>query len=147
MIVASICVIECSWLLRRSCACFQSMIPFLIRKWARLVTSAHISIHVKLLTQVGEGEKQSQLLLTTSPLWFWRRIRLVAHLRDKFLSFLCCGKSCFKTIFHHNVKKNLFHISTNIPPFFRYIGWPEDPETDIVASSDSVSHLIYRVFR
>jgi len=46
--------------------------------------------------------------------------------------------------FHHNVRKNLFHISTNIPAFFRYIDWPE---TDIVASSGSVSDLIYRVFR
>ena len=52
-----------------------------------------------------------------------------------------------KMTFHHNDKKNLFHISTNIPTFFRYIGWPENPETDIVASSDSVSQLIYRVFR
>jgi len=50
-----------------------------------------------------------------------------------------------KMTFHHNPKKNLFHISTNIPVFFRYFGWPEDPETDIVASSDSVSHLIYRI--
>jgi len=49
--------------------------------------------------------------------------------------------------FHHNVKKNLFHISTNIPAFSRYIDWPEDPETDIIASSDSVSHLICRVVR
>jgi len=27
-----------------------------------------------------------------------------------------------KMTFHHNVKKNLFHISTNIPAFFRYFG-------------------------
>jgi len=52
-----------------------------------------------------------------------------------------------KVTFHHNVKKNLLHISINIPAFFRYIGWPEGQETDIGASSDSVSHLIYRVFR
>jgi len=26
---------------------------------------------------------------------------------------------------HHNVKKNLFHISSNIPTFFPWIGWPE----------------------
>jgi len=49
--------------------------------------------------------------------------------------------------FHHNVKKSLFRISANVPAFFRYTDWPEGPETDIVASSDSVSHLIYRVFR
>jgi len=51
-----------------------------------------------------------------------------------------------KMTFHHNFKKNLFHISTNITAFSRYIGWPRGPETDIVASSDSVSHLIYRAF-
>jgi len=43
--------------------------------------SAHISLQLKHLTQVCEGEKQSQLLSTTSPLWFWRRIRLVVHFR------------------------------------------------------------------
>jgi len=48
--------------------------------------------------------------------------------------------------FNRNFKKNLFHISTNIPAFFRHIGWPKRPETDIVASSDSVTHLIYRAF-
>jgi len=35
-------------------------------------------------------KKQSQLLSSTSPVWYWRRIRLV-HFRDMFLSFLCCG--------------------------------------------------------
>jgi len=39
-------------------------------------------------TQVCEGQKQSQLLSTTLPLWFWRRIRLVVHIRDKFLFFV-----------------------------------------------------------
>jgi len=48
------------------------------------------------LTQVYEGEKQSQLLSTASPLWFWWRIRHVVHFHDKFLSFLCCGTSYFK---------------------------------------------------
>jgi len=80
--------------------------------------SAHISLQVKHLTQVCEGEKQIQLLSTTSPLWFWRRIGLVVHFRDKFLSFLCCGTSCLKNDSHHNVKKNLFHISTNVTAFF-----------------------------
>ena len=51
-----------------------------------------------------------------------------------------------KMTFHHNVKKNLFHNSTNIPAFFRCIGWPEGPEIDIVASNDSISHLIYEGF-
>jgi len=54
---------------------------------------------MKHLTQVCEGEKQNQLLSTTLPLWFWRRIRLLVHFRDKFLSFLCCGTSCFKNDF------------------------------------------------
>jgi len=51
-----------------------------------------------------------------------------------------------KMTFHRNVKKKLFHTSTNIPAFFQYIGWPEGPETDIVASSDSVSHFISACF-
>jgi len=38
-------------------------------------------------------------------------------------------------------KKNLFRIFSGILPGQRA------PETDIVASSDSVSHLIYRVSR
>ena len=83
-----------------------------------LFLSAHTSLQLKHLTQVCEGEKQSQFLSTTSPLWFWRRIRLVVHFREKFLSFLCCGTSCLKNDFHDNVKKNLFHISTNIPGIF-----------------------------
>jgi len=66
---------------------------------AYFVVSAHISLQVKQQTQVCEGEKQSQLLSATSLLWFWRRIRLVAHLRDEFLSFLCCGTSWFERSF------------------------------------------------
>jgi len=85
--------------------CFQSRSPFLIRKCAYLVVSAHISLQVKYLTQVCEGKKQSQLLSTTSPLWFWRRIRLVAHFRDVFLSFLCRGTSCLKNAFSSQCQK------------------------------------------
>jgi len=51
-----------------------------------------------------------------------------------------------KMTFHHNVKKNLFHISTNILAFFPVYWLASGPETDIVVSSDSVSHLTYRVF-
>jgi len=46
-----------------------------------------------------EGQKQSHFLSTTSALWFWRRIRFVVHFRDEFLSFLCCGTSCFTNNF------------------------------------------------
>jgi len=49
-----------------------------IKKCAHFA-SAHISLQVKHLTQVCDGEKQSQLLLTTSLLWLWRRIRLLVH--------------------------------------------------------------------
>jgi len=66
-------------------------------------------------TQVCEGQKQSQLLSITSPLWFWPRIRLVVHFREKFLSFQFCGTLCFKNDFSSEVKDNLFKISTNIP--------------------------------
>jgi len=55
--------------------------------------------------QVSERQKQAQLLSTTSPLWFWRRIKLVAHIHDKFLSFLCCGTSCFKNDFSSQFQK------------------------------------------
>ena len=103
--MASKCSIECSWLLGRSRACFQSKIPFIIRKCAHLVVSAHISLQVKYLTQVCEREKQSHLVSTTSPLWFWRRIRLVVYFRDKFLSFLCCVTSCFKNDFSSQCQK------------------------------------------
>ena len=117
--MASICYIECSWLLRRSRACFQSQNPFLIRKCAHLVVLAHISQQVKHLTQVCEGEKQSQLLSATSPLWFWR-IRLVLWYisATSFCLFCFVEHHVLKVTFHHNVKKNLFHISTNIPAFF-----------------------------
>jgi len=57
-----------------------------------------------------------------------------------FCLFRVVEHHVLKTTFHHNVKKNLFHISTNIPALFRYISWPEGPETDIVAASDNVSH-------
>jgi len=75
-----------------------------IRKCSRLVVSAH-SLQVKHSTQVFEWEKQGQLLSTTSPLWFWRRIRIVVHFRDKFLSCLCCGTSYFKINFSSKCQK------------------------------------------
>jgi len=36
---------------------------------------------------------------------FWRRMRLVVHFRDKFLSFLCCGTSRFKNDFSSQCQK------------------------------------------
>jgi len=99
--VASICSTECWWLLRRSRACFQSKISFLRMKCAHLVVSAHVSLQVKHLTQVCEGEKQSQLLSTTSPLRFWRRIRLGVHFRDKLL----CRGTCLKNDFSSQCQK------------------------------------------
>jgi len=44
-------------------------------------------------------------------------------------------------------KRTCFIFQPIFPHFFQYIGWPEGLEIDIVASSDSASHLIYRVFR
>jgi len=61
-----------------------------------------------------------------------------------FCLFCAVEHHGLKITFHHNGKENLFHFSTNIPAFFRYIGLPE---TDIIVSSDSINHLIYRVFR
>jgi len=51
---------------------------------------------VEHLTQVCEGEKQSQLLSTTAPLRFWQRIRHIRYISVTSLSFPCCGTSCFK---------------------------------------------------
>jgi len=118
--VASICSIECSWLLRRSSACFLSQIPFLIRKCAHLVVSVHIGLQVKHLTQACEGESQSQLLTTTSPLWFWRRIRLVVHFHDKFLSFLCCRTSCFKNDFSSQCQREPVSYFNQYSGIFSY---------------------------
>ena len=61
-----------------------------------------------------------------------------------FCLFCVVEQHVLKITFHHNVKETLCRFSTNIPAFFRYICWLE---TDIVASSGSVSHLIYRAFR
>jgi len=63
-----------------------------------------------------------------------------------FCLFYIVEHHVLKMTFDHSVRKNLFHISTNIPHFFRYIGWPVGLETDIVDSGDSTSHLIYHVF-
>jgi len=127
--VAFTCSIECSRLLRRSRACFQSKIPFLIKKCSHLVVSALISLQVKQLTQVCEGKKQSKLLSTTSPLWFWRRIRLVLHFCDKFLSFLCCGASRFKNVFSSQCQKepvSYFNQYSRILPVYWLTKVPRD---------------------
>ena len=125
--VASMCSIECSWLLSRSRAYFQSKIPFQIRKCAHLVISAHISPEVKHFTQVCKGEKQSQLLSTTSPLWFWRQIRLVVHFFDKILSFLCFGTSCFTNDFSSQCQKEpVSHFNQCSHIFFRLARGPRD---------------------
>jgi len=117
----------------------QEMQPF-SRNHAHQSTSETIK-------QDCEGQKQSQLLSNTLPLWFWRWIKLAVHFRDQLLSILCCGTTWFENNFHHNDKENLCHFSCHFSiflHFFWYISWLE---TDIVASSDSVSHLVYRVFR
>jgi len=121
--VASVCSTGCSWLLRRSTASFQPNIHSFsdneMRTFSRI--RAHQSTSETFnLTHVCEGEKQSQLLSITSPLWFWRRIRLVVHFRYKFLLFCVVEHHVLKTFvaFHHNVKNNLFHFSTNIPAMF-----------------------------
>jgi len=65
----------------------------------------------------------------------WIRPWLVIHFRDKFLAYL-------KMTFYHNAKKNLFHMSTNIPTFFQYIGWPEGPEIPAVIAS-AISSILF----
>jgi len=80
-------------------------------------------------TQVCEGQNQSQLLSTTSPLWLWRRIRLVAHIRDKFLSFLRCETSCFKNDFSSQFQKepvSYFNQYCRIFPVYWLAKGPRD---------------------
>ena len=107
VIVKSLCSTDCSRLLRRSKPCCQSKIPLLVRKCAHLVVSSYISLQVRHLTHVCEGEKQSQFLSTTSQLCFRRRIGLVVHFCDMFLSFLCCSTTCFKNEFSSQSQKKL----------------------------------------
>jgi len=52
-----------------------------------------------------------------------------------------------KWLFITMSKRVCFIFQAIFSKIFRYIGRPEGPETDIIASSDSVSHLIHRVFR
>ena len=146
--MASICSIECLWLLRRSRACFHSKITFLIRKYAHSVVSAHISLQVK--------------HFNTS---LWRIKRKPASVNYFAIVVLATNKICgtfpwqvsvFSVLWNIMFQKWLFITILNrtcfifqplFPHFFRHIGWPEGQETDIFASSDSLSHLIYRVFR
>jgi len=117
-----------AWLLRRLRACFLSKIPFLIVKCTHLVVSAQISLQEKHLTQVY-GKKQSQLLSTTSPLWFWRRIRHVIHFRDKFLSFLLWNIMFWQWLSITMSTRTRFIFQLMLPHLFRYIDWPEGLET------------------
>ena len=137
--MSSICSIECSWLLRRSRSCFQSKIPFLIRKCIRLFVSAYISPQVKHKFVKDRNKPASVsyfaiVVLATN--------KTCGTYPSQVYVFRVVEHHVLKMTFHHNFKKNLFYISTNITAFSRYIGWLKGPETDIVASSDSVSHLI-----
>ena len=73
---------------------------------------------------------------------------LVVHFRDEFLSFLCCGTAWFKSNFFIIMLKNKSTCFIYQPIFSHFSGIMagQSPETDTVVSSDSVSHLIYRVF-
>ena len=103
---------------------------------------AHQSTSETINTSVWR-RKINQLLSTTSPSWFWRRIKLAVHFRDEFLSFLCCVEQHgLKITFHHNVKADLCHFSTNIPAFFP-VFWLARGRYPCL---HSVSHLIYRAF-
>ena len=153
----------------------KSMLPvehsFLIRKCAHLVVSAHISLQVKHLAKVCEREKQGQLLWTTSPLWFWPPIRLEVHFCDKFLSFLCCGTSCFKNDFSSQcLKEPVSHFNpycrifssilagqraqrlTSLPPvkasaissiaFFDYTSWRSSATALLVEDLSLSQHVL-----
>ena len=94
VIVASLCSIDCSWLLD-VLPVTDSISNKEIRTFSiRTHQSTHETINTTLCRR-----KTKQLLSTISALWFWRRIRFVVHFRDEFLSFLCCRISCFKNNF------------------------------------------------
>ena len=57
------------------------------------------------------------------------------------------GTTWFKNNFHHNVKGNLCHFSTNIPAFFPLYWLTGGRYRCLQSSNDSDSHLIYLVFR
>ena len=104
MIAPSICSSECSWLLRRLRACFQSKIPFLIRKCAHCSRiRAHQSKSETFNTCLSR--RKTKPASVKYCVWFWRWIRLVIHFRDKFLYFLYCGTSCFKNDFSLQCQK------------------------------------------
>jgi len=89
--VASICSFDCSWLLRRSRACFQSQNPFFNKEMctfcrirAHQSTSETMFVKEKnkasfyqLLRRCGSGDEQDLWCISI----------------DEFLSFLCCGAS------------------------------------------------------
>jgi len=83
-------------------------------------TFSHIIAHQSLSETFNTSlwrKKQSQLLSTTLPLRFWEWIRLVIRFCDKVCLFCVMERNVLKMTFHHYVKKNLFHISTNTPHF------------------------------
>jgi len=119
-------------------------------------TFSRIGIHQsRSETQVCEGEKQSQLLSTTSPLWFWRRIRLVVHFRDDVLSFLCVGTSCFKNYFSSQCQKEpvsyfnqyslifpVYWLARGLRDRYRCLQWFFQPSH--LSCFLFIVHLIYR---
>jgi len=78
------------------------------------------------------------------PLWFGYEQNLRCIFVMIFCLFCVVKQHCLKITVYHHVKEDLCHFSTNIPAFLWHISWRE---TDIVVSSDSLSHLIYRAFR
>jgi len=60
---------------------------------------------------------------------------LVVHFRDKFLCFWFCGASCFKNEFSSQCQKEPVSYANQYSRIFRYIGWPESPETEYFAVS------------
>ena len=116
-------------------------------KWNRKAKSGNSCRRISLpLVWCGNGEYIQKATIQSSNQGRLNRAQQTkqVHFRDEFLSFLCCGTSWFKNNFSSQCQRESVSFSTNIPAFFRCIGFPE---TDIVACSDSFSNLIHRVFR
>jgi len=93
-----------------------------------LVESPLISVQVKHLTQVCEGEKLSQLLSTTSSLWFWRRITLCGTF-PWYVSvfYVLWNIMIWKWLLITMPKRACIIFQPIFSYFFRYIVWPEGP--------------------
>ena len=146
VIVASTFSIECLWLL-------VSISVFTVGDFF-----SNKEIHT--FSHICANQSASETFNTS----LWRRKTKPASVNYFVIVVLATDKTCgtypwqvsnfslllnimfWKRLFITMLIRTCFIFQPIFLQFFWYIDWPENPETDIVASSDSVSNLIYRVF-